>query len=70
MVLNVECTKLTIVVGIIVLAIAAMFVGYGQEIFWIAIAALSGLGGYELKREVEKRRQMDNDTDTTGRDKR
>jgi len=67
--LNVDYTKQTIVIGIIILAIAAMFVGYGREIFWIAIAALSGLGGYELKREVEKRRQMDIDTDTTGRDK-
>jgi len=66
----VEYTKLTIVVGIIVLAIATMFVGFGQEIFWIAIAALSGLGGYELKRQAEVRAQKKNDTDTTGRDKR
>lgn len=64
-----DYTKQTIVIGIIVLAIAAMFVGFGQEIFWIAIAALSGLGGYELKREVEKRRQKDIDTNTAGRDK-
>ena len=65
-----EYTKLTIVIGIIVLAIAAMYVGFGQEIFWIAIAALSGLGGYELKRQVEVRAQKKNDTNTTGRDKR
>lgn len=44
--------KLTIVIGIITLAIAAMFVGYGEEIFWIAIAALSGLGGYEMHKKM------------------
>ncbi len=64
-----DCTKHTIVIGILILATAAMFAGYGKEIFWIAIAALSGLGGYELKRQVEVRAQKKNDTNTTGRDK-
>jgi len=65
----VDYTKQTIVIGIIILAIAAMFVGYGQEIFWIAIAALAGLGGYELNKQQKVRKQRKNDTDTTGRDK-
>uniref|UniRef100_A0A6H2A1W4 Uncharacterized protein n=1 Tax=viral metagenome TaxID=1070528 RepID=A0A6H2A1W4_9ZZZZ len=49
--------KLAIVLGIITLGIVAMYIGYGEEVFWIAVAALSGLGGYEIHKKQEALRK-------------
>uniref|UniRef100_A0A6M3XXS4 Uncharacterized protein n=1 Tax=viral metagenome TaxID=1070528 RepID=A0A6M3XXS4_9ZZZZ len=52
-----DYVKIVVALGIITLGTVAMFVGYGEEVFWIAVAALSGLGGYEIHKKKEAMRK-------------
>ena len=60
--------KLTIVAGLIGLGALAMYMGYDENVFWLVITALAGLGGYEIHKKQEAMKQKQNDVNTARRD--